>query len=108
MDNETIKQNLYQAVGDFLKLEPTDANETISTYYTRIKVFADELPVYPNPLTQAEADASNLAHGESEADLLYFSPDETVSETSIDERRVILSRLQTRAKEIESLLRTDL
>ena len=107
MDNETVKQDIYQAISEFLTLEPTADNETITTLFTTIKVFADELPVYPNPQTQAQVDAYNLAHGQSEADLLYFSP-EASADNSINEREVVLERMQTRTKEIESLLRADL
>lgn len=106
MDNQTVKQDLYQAVSEFTKLEPTADNETITTLYTRIRVFADELPVYPSPQTQAETDAYDLAHGQSEADLLYFSPESTTAGTA-DERSAALGRLQTRATQIEQLLRTD-
>ncbi len=106
MDNQTVKQDLYQAVSEFTKLEPTADNDTISTLYTRIKVFADELPVYPSPQTQAEIDAYDLAHGQSESDLLYFSPESTVAKT-VDERATVLGRLQTRATQIEQMLRTD-
>ncbi|QDK81589.1 hypothetical protein EXU85_24445 [Spirosoma sp. KCTC 42546] len=107
MDNQTVKQDLYQAIHEFVQLEPTADNETITTLFTTIKVFADELPVYPAPQTQPEVEAYNLAHGQSEADLLYFSPAETSSNSSIDERKIILERLQIRATEIESLLRAD-
>lgn len=107
MDNETVKQDLYQAISEFLALDATADNETITTLYTSIKVFADELPVYPNPQTQAEIDASNLAHGESEADLIYFSPVEGDELTATADRQATLSRLQARATEIERLLRSD-
>ena len=107
MDNETVKQDLYQAIREFLALEPTADNETISTLYTSIKVFADELPVYPKAQTQAEIDAYNLAHGESEADLIYFSPTEGADPGAIGERASTLSRLQARAMEIERILRAD-
>ena len=107
MDNETVKQDLYQAIREFLDLEPTADNETISTLFTSIKVFADELPVYPKAQTQAEVNAYNLAHGESDADLIYFAPTEWESADSIEERRSKLSRLQEKAMEIERLLRAD-
>ncbi|GAB2579542.1 hypothetical protein [Spirosoma areae] len=107
MDNQAVKQDLYQAIREFLQLEPTSENETITTLYTTIKVFADELPVYPNPQTQAQVNAYNLAHGESEADLIYFSPTAGDSSASIGERGSTLSRLQARAVEIERLLRAD-
>lgn len=107
MDNETVKQDLYQAISEFLALEPTADNQIISTLYTSIKVFADELPVYPNAQTQAEVNAYNLAHEDSEADLIYFSPTEGVPSGSIGEREATLSRLQARAMEIERLLRAD-
>ncbi|UFH57995.1 hypothetical protein [Spirosoma sp. KNUC1025] len=106
MDNETIKQDIYLAIHELLALEPTVDNETITTLFTRIKVFADELPVYPNPQTQPQVDAYNLAHGQSEADLLFFSPENT-TEGSIGEREATLERLKARAQEIESLLRAD-
>ena len=107
MDNETVKQDLYQAIREFLKLEPTADNETISTLFTTIKVFADELPVYPNAQTQAQADAYDLAHGQSEADLIYFSPTEGSTAGAIGERNSTLERLQARAMEIERILRAD-
>ncbi|SFF21606.1 hypothetical protein [Spirosoma endophyticum] len=106
MDNETVKQDLYQAIHEFLQLDQTADNETISTSFVPIKVFADELPVYPNPQTQAEVNAYDLAHQASDADLLYFSAVESVTD-SIGERDARLSRLQTRAKEIERILRAD-
>ncbi|GAB3793302.1 hypothetical protein GCM10028819_04710 [Spirosoma humi] len=107
MDNETVKQDLYQAINEFLKLTPSADNETISTLFTSIKVFADELPVYPKAQTQAEVNAYNLAHGESDADLIYFSPTEWDSADSIENRRVKLSNLQEKAAEIERILRAD-
>ncbi|GAB3777732.1 hypothetical protein GCM10028818_25400 [Spirosoma horti] len=107
MDNETVKQDLYQAISEFLNLTPTADNETISTLFTSIKVFADELPVYPKAQTQAEVNAYNLAHGESDAELIYFSPTEWDSSGSIEERSAKLSRLQERAIEIERILRAD-
>lgn len=108
MDNETVKQDLYQAISEFLALDATADNETITTLYTSIKVFADELPVYPSPQTQAETDASNLAHGESEADLIYFAPTEGDEPAAVTgDRQATLSRLQARAVEIERLLRAD-
>lgn len=107
MDNETVKQDLYQAISAFLALDATADNETILDRYTSIKVFADELPVYPNPQTQAEVDASNLAHGESEADLIYFSPTDWDKSDSDGKREETLNRLKTRAMEIERLLRAD-
>ncbi len=107
MDNETVKQDIYQAISEFLTLDSTADNETITTLYASIKVFADELPVYPNPQTQAETDASNLAHGESEADLIYFSPTEGEQPNPTADRQATLSRLQARAIEIERLLRSD-
>ncbi|MFD2935079.1 hypothetical protein [Spirosoma flavum] len=108
MDNETVKQDLYQAISEFLTLEPTADNETIETLFTTIKVFADELPVYPNPQTQAQVEAYNLAHSQSEADLIYFSAGEgSTSSGSIGERNSTLERLQARATEIERLLRAD-
>ncbi|SFF24884.1 hypothetical protein [Spirosoma endophyticum] len=106
MDNETVKQDLYQAIHEFLQLDQTADNETISTSFAPIKVFADELPVYPNPQTQAEVNAYDLAHQASDADLLYFSAIESVTD-SIGERDATLSRLQARAKEIERILRAD-
>ncbi|WP_461117791.1 hypothetical protein [Spirosoma jeollabukense] len=106
MDNETVKQDLYQAISEFLKLDQTADNETITTLFAPIKVFADELPVYPNPQTQAEVDAYDLAHQASDADLLYFSSTEALAD-SIEERDATLSRLQARAVEIERLLRAD-
>jgi len=107
MDNETVKQDLYQAIHEFLALDPTADNETISTLYTSIKVFADELPVYPNAQTQAQVNAYNLAHEASEADLIYFAPTEDTSNESIGVRDSTLSRLQARAVEIERILRAD-
>ena len=106
MDNETVKQELYQAIREFLLLDQTADNETINTLFAPIKVFADELPVYPNPQTQAEVDAYDLAHQASDSDLLYFSSTED-STDSIGERDATLSRLQARAKEIERILRAD-
>ena len=108
MDNQTVKQDLYQAIGEFLKLAPTDDNETIVSLYTTIKVFADELPVYPNLQTQGQVDAYNLAHGQSEADLIYFSATEGSTSESIRERDSTLERLQARAMEIERIIRADL
>lgn len=107
MDNETVKQDLYGAIGEFLALDTTADNDTITTLFTTIKVFADELPVYPNPQTQAQINAYNLAHSESEADLIYFSPDEADSSGSVEERHAALSRLQDRATKIERILRDD-
>lgn len=107
MDNETVKQDLYQAISEFLELKPTADNETISTLFTSIKVFADELPVYPKAQTQAEVDAYNLAHGESDAELIYFSPTEWDDAGSMEERGLQLSRLQERAREIERILKAD-
>ncbi len=107
MDNQTVKQDLYQAISEFLKLEPTADNETVETLFTTIKVFADELPVYPNPQTQAQVDAYNLAHGQSEADLIYFSTTQESTSGSIGDRSLVLKRLQARATEIENLLRAD-
>lgn len=107
MDNETVKQDLYQAISEFLELTPTADNETISTLFTSIKVFADELPVYPKAQTQAEVNAYNLAHGESDADLIYFSPTEWESADSIEDRGTKLSNLQKRAAEIGNILRAD-
>jgi len=107
MDNETVKQDLYQAISEFLELTPTADNETISTLFTSIKVFADELPVYPKAQTQAEVNAYNLAHGESDADLIYFSPTEWESADSIEDRGIKLSNLQKRAAEIGNILRAD-
>lgn len=107
MDNQTVKQDLYQAIHEFLQLEATADNETITTLFTTIKVFTDELPVYPDPQTQAEVDAYDLAHGQSEADLIYFSPTEPAAGLPIDERKTILDRLQNRAIKIEALLRAD-
>ena len=108
MDNETVKQDLYQAIGEFVKLGPTAENETIASGFTTIKVFADELPVYPNAQTQAQVDAYNLAHGQSEADLIYFAPTEGATAASPGDRDSTLKRLQGRATEIERLLRADL
>ena len=108
MDNQTVKQDLYQAIDEFLKLTPTSDNEAITTLFTTIKVFADELPVYPNSQTQAQVDAYNLAHGQSEADLIYFSPSESGVSGSDNERASTLERLQARAVEIERILRADL
>lgn len=105
MDNQTVKDDLYQAINEFKGLEPTADNETITSLFTTIKVFTDELPIYPAPQTQAEVNAYDLAHGQSEADMLYFSPAET--STSTEERQAVLDRLQTRATEIENLLRAD-
>lgn len=107
MDNETVKQDLYQAISEFLALDASADNETISTLFGSIKVFADQLPVYPEPQTQAEIDASNLAHSESEADLIYFSPTESDSEVVTEGREATLRRLQSRATEIERILRAD-
>ncbi|GAB2545269.1 hypothetical protein [Spirosoma aerophilum] len=107
MDNETVKQNLYQAISEFMALDASADNETISTLFESIKVFADELPVYPEPQTQAEIDASNLAHSESEADLIYFSPTESNSDVVTEGRETTLQRLQSRAAEIERILRAD-
>lgn len=106
MDNETVKQELYQAIHEFLQLDQTTDNQTISTLFAPIKVFADELPVYPAPQTQAEVDAYDLAHQASDADLLYFSSTEDII-GSIGERDAALSRLQARAVEIERLLQAD-
>ncbi len=108
MDNQTVKQDLYQAIGEFLKLEPTADNETIETLFTTIKVFTDELPVYPNPQTQAQIEAYNLGHGQSEADLIYFSTTEESTSGSMGDRSLVLKRLQARAIKIETLLRADL
>ncbi|GAB3733073.1 hypothetical protein [Spirosoma lituiforme] len=107
MDNETVKQDLYQAVKEFLELTPAADNETISTLFTSIKVFADELPVYPKAQTQAEVNAYNLAHGESDAELIYFAPTEWDESGSLEERSSNLSRLQERALEIERILKAD-
>lgn len=107
MDNETVKQDLYQVISEFLELKPTADNETISTLFTSIKVFADELPVYPKAQTQAEVNAYNLAHGESDAELIYFSPTEWDDSGSLEERASKLSRLQERATEIERILKAD-
>ena len=108
MDNQSIKQDIYQAIDEFVSLDPTVDNETITTLFTTIRVFTDELPVYPNPQTQAQTDAYNLAHGESEADLIFFSSaDDDSTLGSTNDRTVPLQRLQARAKQIEQLLRAD-
>ena len=83
---------------------PVAKDHTVAT----IRVFTDELPVYPNPQTQAQIDASNLAHSESEADLIYFTPSEDGTSSSTGDKEEPLGRLQNRAKQIESLLRADL
>lgn len=107
MDNQTVKDDLYKAISEFKGLEPTADNETITSLFTTIKVFTDELPIYPAPQTQAEVNAYDLAHGQSEADMLYFGSAETGTGTSTEERKEVLDRLQVRATEIENLLRAD-
>ena len=107
MDSQSIKQDIYQAIDEFNSLDPTADDETITSLFATIRVFTDELPVYPNPQTQAQIDASNLAHSESEADLMYFTPSEDGIPSSTSGREEPLVRLQARAKQIGHLLRAD-
>ncbi|GAB4025414.1 hypothetical protein [Spirosoma koreense] len=104
MDNESVKQDLYQVIHEFVALNQAATNDTITALFTSIRVFTDELPVYPNPQTTAQTSAYELAHSESEADLMLFSDE---AEFSTAERATALAQLQARATEIERLLRSD-